>query len=162
MKFVIDANVLIDMAYAGGLWVLPRLGKLILLDVVLAECLEHPKQPTLAVDVEKAGIKTILVPKSIYEEAEKYKRASLSWPDTIAFYWALKHKAILLTNEKALRRIGQEYKVHCRGTIWVLNEARAKSLACHEDINKWAAVLLDMAEERRLPARELEKFLMPN
>jgi len=159
VKFVIDANVLIDMAYAGGLWALPRLGELILLDVVLAECMQYPKQPTLAADVEEAGIKTVSVPNVVYKEAEKYKRASLSWPDTIAFYYALKRKAVLLTNEKALRKICREHKVHYGGTLFILDEACAKSLIRCEDVKKWATILLGMAEERRLPARELERLL---
>jgi len=156
---VIDANVLIDMGYAGGIRVLPYLGKLVLLDVVLTECAGHQKQPTLEADVLKAGIRQTPVLNGIRNEARQYKRTSLSWADTFVFCYALKHKGTVLTNEISLRKTCEAFNVPFRGTIWILEEAYKKSLVSSEEIRKWTEILLELAQERRLPVQELRRIL---
>jgi hypothetical protein len=93
-----DANVLIDLGYVSGLWVLAQLGQVEVLDVVLEEC-KHPRQPTLVDDIYQAGIQVVTVPHEWPALARPYQTKALSFQDVLCLYYAKTFQRSLLTNE---------------------------------------------------------------
>ena len=103
MILLSDANVVIDLAYVGGLWVLPRLGDTEILDLVLQEC-EHPSQPTLTEDLIAAGIRVIPVLAKWLGQLAPYRRnAALSMQDCLNVYYAKNFQRTLLAGDLPLR-----------------------------------------------------------
>lgn len=151
--------MLIDLGYVNGLFILPKLGRVVVPDMVLVECDGFPDQPGLVLEIIKAGIVRQNVSPADLKEMGRYKKASVSWPDVSCFYFARKNSGIVLSNEKALRKLCEANGVECRGTIWVLERAYQENIVSGDFIRKAVAILQDPNLGRRLPVGELEKLM---
>ncbi len=94
MIVLVDANILIDLWFVDGLFVLPRLGRAEVLDVVLAEC-DDPRQPGLLDQVERLGSVVVKTEYSWWKEACRMKTASLSVQDSLNLYYAKVYNRVL-------------------------------------------------------------------
>src|SRR5262245_23543425 len=72
LLLIADACVIMDHGYFDGLSWLTQLGRVEVLDVVLAEC-HHPKQPKLVDLAKSAGVIEV-------EAADKYSHEAMNCP----------------------------------------------------------------------------------
>ena len=155
MTFLLDANVLIDLGYINGLDVLPSLGTSEVLDVVLLEC-EHPKQPNLIYDIQKAGVCEIPTEKKWASAARIYRTGRLSFQDALSFYYTKAFSRTLLTNEQPLRNRCFEEDVPVHGVLWVIEQAYVSKLKSASQLCDWL-LALEMFN-RRPPQAELSQL----
>ena len=152
MILLSDANVLIDLGYVSGLWVLAQLGQVEVLDVVLEEC-KHPRQPTLVDDICQAGIQVVTVPHEWPALARPYQTRALSFQDVLCLYYAKTFQRSLLTNEKPLRQCCQQQQVLVHGTLWIVRSAYEQGLASPTSLCTWLTILAE--QNRRLPQQDV-------
>lgn len=155
MTLLVDANVLIDLWYVGGLWILPKLARTEVLDIVLAECLED-RNPGIRQQVLNAGITEVESNRDWWEAAKQLKNSRLSARDVFNLYYAIIFGRVLLTNEWPLRKKCRQFGVSVHGTLWVIQQAYEMRLVDVRDLCKWLHVLPETGS--RLPEDELMRL----
>ncbi len=154
-SFVIDAMVLIDLAYAGGLTVLQEMGQPRVLDVVLSEC-SSPKQPNILNDIRCAGIVEVKTQMDWLFSLKSYRAKDLSIEDSLCLYYAKVYDCILLTNEKPLRQYCKNCGVTVHGSLWVVQEAFSRGLRSSKELLQWLKILV--RHDRWFPKRKIQKL----
>lgn len=156
MILLSDANVIIDLAYVGGIWVLPRLADTEILDLVLMEC-EHPSQPMLVDDVKAAGIRVIPVQADWINQAEPYRRNSpLSMQDCLNVFYAKNYQRTLLAGDLPLREVCHKEGIDLRGSIWIVQQAFEQGLVPAKELLQWMKTWPEKG--RRLPKADLKRL----
>lgn len=154
MILLSDANVLIDLAYVSGIDVLPRIAETEVLDVVLEECVDD-RQPTIASDIEVAGIKVVKAEASWRTESSRFKSAALSTIDALNLFYAHSHGRILLAADRALRIRAEREGVEVHGSLWVVEEALSRGLRSAADLCGWLSTWSTIGS--RLPRSEVSR-----
>ena len=156
MILLSDANVIIDLAYVGGIWVLPRLADTEILDLVLLEC-EHPSQPTLVEDVKAAGVRVISVQEDWISKAEPYRRnTTLSIQDCLNVFYAKNYQRTLLAGDLPLREVCQKEGVNLRGSVWIMEQAFEQGIVPAKELLQWIKSWPEKG--RRLPKVQLKRL----
>ncbi len=157
MILLSDANVLIDMGHVSGLSVLVSIAPIEVLDVVLQEC-EHDLQPELVEAIRSAGITEVSSNYELLNEASQYIKTNsrLSIQDSMCLHHAKRHGRVLLTNERPLRTVCDDYAVEVHGTIWIIETAHERRLHTKSELCHWLTIL--SSANRRLPSVELQRL----
>ncbi|MGE5483848.1 MAG: hypothetical protein ACM3X4_02385 [Ignavibacteriales bacterium] len=155
MIMLVDAMVLIDLEYVGGISLLPQIGATEVMDVVLAECI-HPSQPLLESHVRAAGISVIRSQTEWLFEALALKTDALSAQDSLNLFYARTFGRTLLTNEKALRQMCERLCVRAHGTLWLIEQAFTGNLLPAAELCRWLRALPEFG--RRLPRTETHRL----
>ncbi len=148
MILLVDANVLIDLTYVEGLNVLCRLGKLEVLDVVLAEC---NLQKEFAEKIKNINIVEIKASFEWLKTIRSHKE--ISEEDSLNLYYAKTYSRILLTNDLPLRKLCESENVTCHGTLWILEELYQRSLCPSDKLINWLDILSKL--DRRMPKTDV-------
>lgn len=155
MILLSDANVLIDLGYVEGLALLNQLAPTEVLDVVLLEC-AHERQPGLTTAIQKAGVKVVATQASWVNAARAYRSAELSGQDRLNLYYAKTYRRLLLAGDKPLRdRCGAE-GVEVHGSLWLIEQALARSLVSKHELCRWLEVWPSLG--RRFPVAEMRRL----
>jgi hypothetical protein len=156
---IADACVIMDHGYVGGLKWLTQLGRVEVLDVVLAEC-HHAKQMSLVEQAKAAGIIEIEAADRYVKQAAVCPHRQLSPVDGLLLYYSKGERRTLLTNEEPMRLACGIEGVEVHGTLWLIREYFDKSIADKEKL--CAAIDELVTQDRRTPVklvRELRVFL---
>jgi hypothetical protein len=147
-----DANVLIDLGYVDGLYLLTHLAPTEVLDVVLLKC-EHEQQPDLVAAIQDSGVSVIVTEASWVRAARAYKAAELSVQDRLNLYYAKTYGRILLAGDKPLRNRCAVEGVEVHSSLWLVEQAFAGSLVAPQELCRWLKLWPTLG--RRLPEAEL-------
>jgi hypothetical protein len=156
---IADACVIMDHGYVGGLKWLTQLGRIEVLDVVLAEC-HHQKQPGLVNAAKSAGIIEVEAVDRYVIEAAKCPYRDLSPVDCLLLYYSKGEQRTLLTNEEPMRVACAMEGVEVHGTLWLIRQYFERSIANKEKL--CSAIDELTKQDRRMPVklvRELRAFL---
>lgn len=148
LLLIADACVIMDHGYFDGLRWLTQLGRVEVLDVVLAEC-RHPKQPELVEGAISAGVIEV-------EAADRYSHEALNCPypglspvDALLLYYSKGERRTLLTNEEPMRLACSKEGIEVHGTLWLLRQYFEKSIVDSTTI--CAALDELLKQDRRTP-----------
>lgn len=150
LLLIADACVIMDHGYFDGLSWLTRLGRVEVLDVVLAEC-RHAKQPKLIEQARAAGVIEV-------EAADQYAREALNCPyrelspvDAVLLYYSKGEHRTLLTNEEPMRVACNYEGVEVHGTLWLIRQFFDRSIVDGHTL----CVALDqlVKQDRRTPIK---------
>jgi hypothetical protein len=125
---IADACVIMDHGYIDGLKWLTQLGRIEVLDVVLAEC-HHPKQPGLVAAAKAAGIVEVEAADQYVREAASCPYRELSPVDSLLLYYSKGEHRTLLTNEEPMRLACGREGVEVHGTLWLIRQYSENSIA---------------------------------
>ena len=147
---IADACVIMDHGYIGGLKWLTQLGRVEVLDVVLAEC-HHQKQPGLVEEAKAAGIIEVEAADQYVMQAATCPYLELSPVDSLLLYYSKGEHRTLLTNEDPMRRACGTEGVEVHGTLWLIRQYFDKSIV---DNHKLCAALDELlTQDRRTPIK---------
>jgi hypothetical protein len=148
-----DANILIDLGYAGGLDILTKIAPTEVLDVVLDEC-EDDRQPTLTEEVVTSGIVVVETERIWVEEARSYRSADLSSQDRLNLYYAKAYGRVLLAGDRPLRERCIKESVTVHGSLWLVEQAFERTLVHSRELCRWLSLWPTLG--RRLPLQEID------
>lgn len=121
LRLVIDTSILIDLHRGGVLEICFRLPfRFLAPDVIVAES-RTPNAETLVAHgwLEEVGFSGEEVAQ-VLALVETWRRVSAN--DLFAFFAARRRQAILLTGDKALRRVAEQHGVEVHGIFWLLEQ----------------------------------------
>ena len=156
LRLVIDTNILIDLHRGGVLEDCFRLPfRFLAPDVIIAES-HTPNAAALVASgwLEKVGFSGEEV-EQVLDLVKRWRRVSTN--DLFAFIAARREQAILLTGDKALRRLAEQHGVEVHGIFWLLEQ-----MVVHKIIppDRAAQALCRMRRQgRRLPERLYNQYL---
>ena len=154
-KFVVDANVLIDLHVGGVLDQFFNAGWQIVAPDVIVEELDTPDGKELV----RKGLKSQPLPpqwvSEVHRLREQYRKPSTN--DLFALVLAKRLGVTLLTGDLDLRKAAQAEDVPFHGTLWVLERMVDKGVLSKEEAAK--ALHRMQKERRRLPKAECERLL---
>lgn len=153
---IVDANIWIDLE-AGGIahevfkldfrWHCP--------DFVISEINDSHFVSRLLSN----GLKVIRSSGKEIREIQELnsKHLNLGLNDTVALYHAKGRACPLITGDKALGLVAQEYSVTVRGTLWIMDELISHGVLKGKKAK--AALQKMVKKKRRLPSGEVERRL---
>jgi hypothetical protein len=154
---IADACVIMDHGYFRGLGWLCQLGRVEVLDVVLAEC-RHQKQPDLVEEARAAGLIEIVAADQYATAAASSPYRDLSPVDALLLYYSMGERRTLLTNEEPLRKACETEGVEFHGTIWLLR--RYFELGIAQATQLCPALDVLVKEDRRVPLKLVNELRM--
>jgi hypothetical protein len=153
LKLVVDANVLLDFAYVGGLADFVQLGDVEVLDVVQAEVQLDSNMP----DLLALGCSVIATQANWVTTALATKPSGLSLPDALCVYYAQTNRYTLLSNDKQVRTACTARGVVVHGTLWVAQELHSRQLCQPKQLCLWLAQWTG-ARGAYLPSKEVARL----
>ena len=118
--YVTDANIFIDLLYAGLLNLMPRLGLPIVTTQLVADELNPEQQADLQLLV---SINTLEIREISLEEINDLKLPiGLSLPDRSVICLAVRETGVLITGDGLVRRTAGNLGVDVRGLLWLFDE----------------------------------------
>jgi len=157
-----DANIFIDLESMGvlDLWFL--LGYEVMTSAFVVDELEVGGHTETLSYIQSGQIEAVNLELiefyGLYEELEDF---GVSPTDVSVLYLAIKHDAILLTGDKALRVSSEAKSVECHGSLWVLDElVKSRHLHPTVAVEKLRSVLALTGGEKRFLPRKISEDLI--
>ncbi|MEI6410009.1 MAG: hypothetical protein WCR52_11535 [Bacteroidota bacterium] len=118
--FVTDANIFIDLYYAGLLKLMPRLGLPIVTTQLVADELNYEQQVDLQVLVISNTLEIREV--SLEEIMELTLPMGLSLPDRSVICLAVRENGVIVSGDGLVRRTSGNFGIDVRGLLWLFDE----------------------------------------
>lgn len=118
--YVTDANIFIDLLYAGLLNLMPRLG----LSIVTTQLVADELNPEQQVDLQSlVSINTLEIREISLQEIEDFQLPiGLSLPDRSVICLAVRENGVLVSGDGLVRRTAGNLGVDVRGLLWLFDE----------------------------------------
>ena len=155
MLFISDANIFIDLQKLDLLHLFDKLGiEIATSDFVFEELNDTQKSIVKELDIKIYEMDS----DELGEFFSKFTSANLkkiSYQDYSIFYYAKKHKAQLLSNDKRLREFAKRNGVEIKGLFFILDEmVYQKCISCEVMVKK--LIVLETIN-KRVPKSEIDK-----
>ena len=153
-RYILDTNVVVDLSSAELLHALNidifAVSNLVLKDEILLQI------PNIKLDNIKIIYETPLEIKEAYELYSITKRISAY--DAINIIISKRRKYILVTGDKALRKVAENNHVKCIGTITIIKEMLYQKIISQEKVIR-ALIKIKQDSSRRIPREVIDKLL---
>ncbi len=133
--YVTDANIFIDLLYAGLLKLMPKLGLSIVTTQLVVDELNDAQQVDLQHLVDT---NTLEIFEMTIEEIRGISLpAGLSLPDRSVICLAIRESGVLVSGDGLVRRTAGSLGIDVRGLLWLLDEfVSTKLISCLEAAEK--------------------------
>ena len=133
--YVTDANIFIDLLYAGLLKLMPKLGLSIVTTQLVVDELNDEQQIELQSLVDT---NTLEIFEMTIEEIRGISLpAGLSLPDRSVICLAIRESGVLVSGDGLVRRTAGSLGIDVRGLLWLLDEfVFTKLISCLEAAEK--------------------------
>ncbi|VAY88148.1 hypothetical protein MNB_ARC-1_1328 [hydrothermal vent metagenome] len=143
MLLVSDANIFIDLERIGLLIEFSKLDiKISTSDFVFNEL--NTKQQML---VKSLSIEIYTLPaeelRKFFIEYQELGQVKISYQDYSIYYFAKKHEACLLSNDKALRKFSNKKNIEAKGIFYILDLIIKYSKLSKNDLHTSISLLLN-------------------
>ena len=155
---VVDANILIDIEDGNLTSSMFSLTKrsFCVPDILFERELKQKHSHLLRLGLNLSVLSGKSVER-VFALAQKHSKTNVSRIDLFALQLALERSALLLTGDKMLRKIANNYQIECHGTIWLV-ELMVKQNIISKPVAKNAYEKM-CSLGSRLPWKEAEKRL---
>lgn len=118
--YVTDANIFIDLFYAGLLNLMPRLG----LPIVTTQFVADELNPEQQIDLQSLVNSTTLEIREIsFQEIDSLQLpVGLSLPDRSVICLAVQETGVLVSGDGLVRRTAQNLGIDVHGLLWLFDE----------------------------------------
>jgi predicted nucleic acid-binding protein len=118
--YVTDANIFIDLFYAGLLDLMPRLGLTIVTTQLVADELNAEQQLHLQLLIEENTLEIRDI--SLQDIKNLPLPMGLSLPDRSVICLAIQEKGVLVSGDGLVRRTAGNFGIDVRGLLWLFDE----------------------------------------
>jgi predicted nucleic acid-binding protein len=124
--YVTDANIFIDLLYAGLLNLMPRLGFSIVTTQLVADELNAEQQVHLQSLIDENAIEIREI--SLLEITDLPLPKGLSLPDRSVLCLAVRENGVLISGDGLVRRTAGNLGIDVRGLLWLFDEFMSLNL----------------------------------